>query len=123
MKTEDEIKRLKQLILENNIGKAESNWEGTGVIIDNKPRSPDPSDKFVITEFSLEISWLFNCLGDVFFKDNLIDYCSKYEFFERLADSANDKLNNCNNISKQDLCMSVLNEAEKICSEIKNGTV
>ena len=125
MKTEEEIKRIKQLILDNNISKAKSNWGGADVVIDNKthttnPNSFYPEPRFVVTEFSLEISWLFECLRDAFYAENLIDGCTKIEFFGRLANSANEIINNNKNVSKQELCLTVLKEAEKIYSEIKN---
>lgn len=127
LKTVEEIIKLKQLVIDNKICKAKRNWEGADVVIDNKPHVSNPNSfypepRFVITEFSLEISWLFECLRDAFYAEKLIDGCTKIEFFGRLANSANDKINKDKNISKQELCISIINEAEKIYSEIKNGT-
>ena len=124
MKTEEEIKKLKQIILEGKFEKAKRNWGGADVVIDNKPHESNsnsfyPKPRFVISEFSYEISWLFECLRDAFYAEKLLDSCSKIEFFGRLANIANDNIKNKS--SKQELCINILSEAEQICSEIRNG--
>lgn len=126
MKTSEELKKIKQLINDNKIEKAKANWNGAGVHIDNEPKSVKsdsfyPSPRFVITEFSLEISWLFERLRDAFYAEELLNSCSKEEFFGRLANTANKKLENNNILSKQELCNSIFEEAEKIYSEIISG--
>lgn len=123
MKTEEEIKRIKQLIIDNKIEKAQKNWGGADIVIDNKPHKENPNSfypepRYVISEYSLEISWIFEQLKHAFYSENLLDSCSKIEFFGRLANS----INNSNTDSKQDICMAILNEAEKIHAEIIKGT-
>ncbi len=127
MKTKEELNRVKQLILDDKIEKAQNNWGGADVVIDNKPHEANPNSfypepRYVISEFSYEISWLFERLRDAFYTERLLDGCSKIEFFGRLANAANDKLENKDNVSKQEICLIVVNEAEKIYSEIINGT-
>lgn len=122
MKTEDEIKRIKQLILDGKIEKAKKNWVGADVVIDNKshdknPNSFYPEPRYVISEYSLEISWLFDLLKNAFYAENLLDSSSKIEFFGRLANSVNNSIPG----TKQEICMALINEAEKMYSEIKNG--
>ena len=127
MKTEEEIKRLKQLVIDNKICKSKRNWSGADVVIDNRSHNSNsdsfyPEPRFVISEFSYELSWLFEKLRDAFYEENLLDGCSKIEFFGRLANSANKKISNNKNVSKQELCLTILNEADEMYSEIINGT-
>jgi len=68
MKTIEELKRLNNAILNNEIGKAERNWSEADVaVVDRQPRTnpngfyPDPF--FVISKnYSLEISWMLEQL-------------------------------------------------------------
>lgn len=127
LKTEEEIKRIRQFILDGKIEKAKKNWSGADVVIDNKAHEPVsnsfyPEPRYVISEFSYEISWLFEKIKDAFYAENLLDGCSKIEFFGRLANSVNEKINKINDVPKQELCITILNEAEKIYFEIINGT-
>lgn len=72
-----------------------------------------PGKRLVITPYSLELSWLFYQLKDVF-KESL-DYVSKYDFYGSLAQAAIDFINKsgpeyeCNS-----LLIAVLEEAKRI---------
>lgn len=66
-------------------------WGGADVAIvaeSPEPR-PDhfyPDPRFVVTPHVRELSWLFESLRDAF--AGTMDYLSKYEFHDRLADAA-----------------------------------
>lgn len=126
MKTIEELKRLKNAILDNKIGKAKELWGGADVVVTEQPQKdinsfyPDPF-LVVSQKYSLEISWMFEKLRDAFYAEKLIDGCSKLEFFGRLARAANKGIfrngEDCNNI-----CNEILKEAEQIYEEITSNT-
>ena len=76
-------------------------------------------DREIVTEFVLELSWLFERLRDAF--GNLIDGCSKLEFYGRLQLAANRSLSTAP-LSVEDLCGAVLREATVILTEMETGT-
>ena len=120
------VKELRQLVLDGKTGRAKHNWGGAGVIVDSKASTSKgdsfyPDAFYVVTDFALEVSWLFEKLRDAFYTKNLLDYCSKEVIFTRLASAANDAIKDGS--SKQEICLSVLNEAEKIYSEVKLSIV
>lgn len=105
-----ELENLKQLVADNKIGKSPE-FGGAGVIISKEPR--DTGDTVVVTEFSHELSWLFEKLRDLFYSENRLDYLSKIGFFSRLADAAI----KADKSSAGTLCLAVIEEAQNICSE------
>ncbi len=127
MKTNEELKRLNELIINMKIGKAKQPWGGADVVVvKEQPKTntngfyPDPF--FVVSKnFSLEISWMFEQLRDAFYAENLIDGCSKIEFFGRLARAANRGiLRNAEDCCV--ICMEILKEAQQIYGEITSNT-
>lgn len=127
MKTIEELKRLNNAILNDKIEKAAKNWGGADVAVVNRqprvnPNSFYPDPFFVIsTKFSLEISWMFEQLRDAFYCENLLDGCSKIEFFGRLARAANRGIFR-NNEDCHVICMEILKEAQQIYGEITSNT-
>lgn len=105
-----ELENLKQLVADDKIGKSQE-FGGAGVIISEEPR--DTGDTVVVTEFSHELSWLFEKLRDIFYSENRLDYLSKIDFFSRLADAAL----KADKSSARTLCLAVIEEAQNICSE------
>lgn len=130
MKTIEEITTLRNLIQLSLIGKSERLWGGAYVaVVRNLPKKnpevvefyPDPY--FVVSKHSgYEISWMFERLRDAFYAENLIDYCSKIEFFGRLARAANRGIEKTEDSDVCTVCTEILNEAERMYSEIMNGT-
>jgi len=106
----------------------ESGWGGAGVVFQkNKPPKPDskgfyPDPRYVVTPFDDEAAWLLYKLRDIFHDAGLIDYCSKIEFFGRLANAA---LRFQNKAKKQEtasgLLLAMLREAELMLSEMEKG--
>lgn len=103
-----------------------SNWGGADVVItDEEPNlSQDgfyPDPRFVVTQFSHELSWLFNTLKVVF--NPYIDGCSKIEFYGRLANMAERyqvRLHG-EEEQEQDLLNAVLHEAFSMLDEMEEG--
>ena len=60
---------------------------GADVLICKKAPHIDTSKTIVETQFSKEISWLFEQMRDAY--KGKYDYLSKFEFFGRMADAAN----------------------------------
>jgi hypothetical protein len=126
MKTKESLLKLSREIGVANIKQAKREWGGADVIITkNKPRKSNnsfyPAPRFVITEYSLELSWLFEELRDAFYSESLIDGYSKIEFFGRLANTANRYILGNLKITAQELCAAVLHEGYAIYEEIIDG--
>ena len=120
------LKQLSDTITSGNIPKANQIWCGADVCIDRKtPQKTEdgfyPDPRYVETEYALELSWVFFLLKDAFYAENLIDGCSKIEFFGRLANAAIRATGAKPDISCPDLCLAVAQEAETIYNEITHG--
>ena len=130
---QDELEKLEKQILTKNISKIASTteeWGGADVIIrkkmDEKIKSwveekcvvislqdTEPRRRVVITEYSRELSWLFNKLNYIF--ADKIDYISKYDFYGSLAQSAIDYLDGKKeNKNVNDLLITVLNTSKGV---------
>lgn len=122
-KRRNDLIKLSQLIKEDKISKADREWGGADVIITN--RQPElsknnfyPEPRYVVTKFSLELSWLFNQLKDIF--SELIDGMTKIEFYGRLANAGISYTSHSNNNCKE-LLLSVLHEAFAMLEEFEEG--
>ncbi len=99
------------------------NWGGADVIITNEPpapRNPEsfyPDARYVVTDHSHELSWLFMQLRDIF--AGFLDGQNKVEFYGRLANMANRHLAKNNNPTAKSICLAVLHEAYAIAEEIE----
>ena len=107
--------------------KADNLWSGADVKIVTKQPPPTPHSDFygdkriVLTEHAAELSWLFEKLKDAFYSEELIDSCTKIEFFGRLANAAIRALKKNKDITAPLLCAAVLHEAYAIYEEIEGG--
>ena len=116
----EQLKRLRNQVLVGAIG-ASPDWGGADVVIGPPPRPvptvdgfyPDPD--YVATKHHRELSWLFEQLRDLFAP--YIDYMNKYEFYGRLADSANRFISTSGDEVQQDVLQSVLHEANSLLVE------
>jgi len=106
--------------------RARREWGGADVVITQQmPENlgggfyPDP--RYVITEYALELSWLFVALRDIFYAESLLDSCSKIEFFGRLANAANRFISKNIQVTANTLCAAVLHEAFAIYEEMSSG--
>lgn len=126
MKTIDELHRLERELAGNQILRASEEWGGAYVII-TKRRPPKsrgsfrPDARYVVTKYSLELSWVFECLRDAFYAEKRVDGASKFEFFGRLANAANRYLQRSDNPTARCLCAAVLHEAFAIYEEMETG--
>lgn len=128
------LEELQQEILATDISPKAINtkeWSGADVIIkdhvntgiqkwlDAQPtvisfQNTTPRRRAVITNYSKELSWLFNKLKVIF--SDKIDYVSKYDFYGMLAQSAIDYvIDNKDSKSVNDLLIAVLNKAKGFC--------
>lgn len=128
MKTIDELKRLEGEIFALLLPRANCEWGGADVIISAVAPPPStgdgfyPEPRFVVTEHSFELSWLFERLRDAFYAEARLDGCSKIEFFGRLANAASRCLHREPEASAQTLCAAVLHEAFAIYDEMEEGS-
>lgn len=113
----DLLDDIKNFILVNDISSVSKNtpfFGGAGICITNqKPIEKEsfyPSPTYVITEHAEELSWLIFKLKDIF--KEKIDYLNKYSFYGRIAERANNAINNNPTIEMQDLLLQVIDEAK-----------
>ena len=127
MTTSERLDGLAKQIAEAAIPTGKRLWGGADVVIANHaPRKTGggfyPEPRYVVTKFAFELSWLFARLRDIFYDADLIDGCSKIEFFGRLANAANRFLHREKNPSAGDLLVAVLHEAYSILDEMEKGS-
>ncbi len=120
------LKQLAETIASGTIPKVKQEWAGADVCIVSKipPKTEDgfyPDPRYVVTEYPLELSWMFFTLKDAFYAEDLLDGCSKIEFFGRLANAAIRAAGANPEISCSDLCLAVAREAETIYNEMTHG--
>ena len=122
----DTLKLLAKTIASGNIPKANQEWAGADVcIVRSEPTKNEngfyPEPRYVETNYPLELSWMFFKLKDAFYAEDLLDGCSKIEFFGRLANAAIRAAKAKPEISSPDLCGAVALEAETIYNELTHG--
>lgn len=128
MKTIDELHRLEQELSTKHLPRARREWGGADVVITRKlPKKTEgdfyPEPRYVITNYSFELSWLFEALKDAFYAEARLDSCSKIEFFGRLANAANRFLHRSKHPTAHHLCAAVLHEAFAIYEETEEGAL
>jgi hypothetical protein len=127
MKTIEELERLEKLLQTSPLPRARKEWGGADVVISRKtpPKQSEkgfyPEPRYVITAYSLELSWLFESLRDAFYAEGRLDSCSKIEFFGRLANAANRCIRRTTALTANILCAAVLHEAFAIYDEMEEG--
>jgi hypothetical protein len=120
------VDALDRAVAESRFGRARL-WGGADVgIVSRKPREthdgpgfyPDP--RYVVTEYSHELSWLFKEL----WKPDIRKIFGpvKEEFFGRLANAANRYLNRTDNPTPRDLLGAVVHEAYVCLEAAEDGT-
>lgn len=103
-------------------------WGGGGLLVTTeKPQAqspgfyPDP--RTIVTPHAHEVGWLVTKLWDLFAENNLVDHCSKIEFFGRLEVAAQRYLNAV--VSKSEIVSGILyaifGEARQILYEMQQG--
>jgi len=126
MKTIELLRNIEKELESSEIMHSKNEWSGADVIITNSERKKVnkgfyPEQRYIITNFSLELSWVFENIRDAFYAESLIDGCSKIELFGRLANAANRFIYKNTNISARNLCAAVLHEAFSIYEEMQEG--
>jgi len=125
MKTKSMLTELAKKLQSPKIPSAKEEWYGADLAISTKKREPRsnfyPEPRVVVTPHSRELSWLFFKLRDAFYAENLLDHCTKIEFFGRLGNAANRCLNSSHEATPHLLYATVLYEAFAIYDEIERG--
>lgn len=107
--------------------RAHRDWGGADVAI--SPVAIDkvasggfyPAPRTVVTQFSREVSWLFDQLRDAF--SGVLDGESKIEFYGRLANAAKSYQQRVNGgENAKDILRAVLKEAVVMLEEMEEGT-
>ena len=99
-------------------------WGGAGIVIGEKPPPKSkgwwPDERYLVTPYAKELSWLFIQLRDVFYDIPLIDYFNKYEFFARLLDASEAYVSSVDDGigNREELLMVVNREADVILKEM-----
>ena len=93
------------------------------VVDENSPMKDEKihwldNDERIITPFSLELSWGIFKLRDIFYSKSLVNYVSKYEFFGRLGDAANQYHQKYGPGNVDDLLSEVSKEAHAMLKEM-----
>lgn len=117
-----ELVELSDVIRKNNLKNLiniKNEWGGADVLITSSIKRKNefkrnyPDKICVLTRFSIELSWLFFKLRDLY--EHRIDYLNKYFFYGKLAKAANNYLMKCDKNKKiekrEDLLMEVFNIA------------
>lgn len=83
---------------------------------------PDP--RIVVTPYAHACGWLLDRLRDIFFEAQLIDSCSKIEFFGRLAQAAQRYQTALHGKSEkvEGMLHKIHGEARQILAEMRQGT-
>jgi hypothetical protein len=125
MKTIDELHRLETELSKAKLPREMKEWGGADVVISRRhpPKMTQqgfyPEPRYVVTDYALELSWLFVALRDAFYAEERLDGCSKIEFFGRLANAANRYLTRTPNPTAHHLCAAVLHEGFAIYDEME----
>ena len=124
----NDIATLKKYITDGNELYKSFPFGGAGVcIVSEAPRrrpqekSFYPDSRYVVTCHIRELSWVFEELYRIFCAGDLLDHCSKFEFFGRLANAANDAAAENAEITAAELALKVIAEAEKMHQEIQEN--
>ena len=101
------------VMIRSQVNPDDAEWSKNQPIVIS-PQETDPMRRVVVTEYALELSWLFVELGKVFSEQ--IDYVSKYDFYGSLAQAAIDHISRPEgNTDAKELLNAVLGLAEKFC--------
>lgn len=124
MPIQDELDRIEDALNAPSIPRAEEEWGGAGLIVTATAREPFESGYpiCVVTPHAQELSWVIRELWTAFVQAGLLDYMSKYEFFERLGRTASECLAAEGHPSARILCEAVLAEARAILADMEADT-
>jgi hypothetical protein len=127
MTTITELRRLEEQLARDRLPCAKQEWGGADVVVSKMHPRPGlegfyPPPRYVVTSHASELSWLFEQLRDAFYSEQMLDSCTKIEFFGRLANAANRCLQRSPDPTAHHLCAAVLHEALAIYDELQEGT-
>lgn len=103
-------------------------WGGGDILVTTRQpqnQSPGfyPDTRTVVTPYAHEAGWLISKLWELFAGHNLLDHCSKIEFFGRLAEAAihYQKKMNGGEETAEGIMTAIFYEAVKILEEMSRG--
>lgn len=103
------------VVISSRLNDSIKTWLGGQPLVIS-PQKIEPQRRAVITQYSRELSWLFYQLKETFAGE--IDYISKYDFYDLLAQSAIDYLKvNQENSKCNELLNAVMDKARSLCKE------
>ena len=120
----NKLYELTHLLANPVLPKASCLWSEAGVVIASVPqpdhlrRSFHPRDREVLTEHALEVSYFFEVLRDPLCGEALIDHCSNFELFGRLAAAADACLLEQPDATAHLVCAAVLREAYAMAKQM-----
>ena len=123
------LHELAHLLANPVLPKASRDWSGADVVIASAPQADHlrssfyPTNREVLTEHALEVSYFFEVLRDHFYEEALIDHCSKIEFFGRLATAADACLLEQPDATAHLVCAAILREAYAMAKQIDEDKV
>jgi hypothetical protein len=115
---------LAHLLANPVLPKASCLWSEADVVIASAPqpdhlrRSLYPRGREVLTEHALEVSYFFEVLRDPLCEEALIDHCSNFELFGRLAVAADACLLEQPDATAHLVCAAVLREAYAMAKQM-----
>jgi len=90
-------------------------WGGAGVIISKVEKDAiNTSDVIIVTKFAREIAWYFYRIREIAYDNNIIDYNSKFTFYQKLASHIKFYENNKIQINSKIILLELLSETKKI---------
>ena len=120
------LDELAHLLANPVLPKASRYWSGADVLIASAPQPdhlrklfyPRPRGREVLTEHALEVSYFFEVLRDPLCEEALIDHCSNFELFGRLAAAADACLLEQPDATAHLVCAAVLREAYAMAKQM-----
>jgi len=97
-------------------------WAGAELVICDAPRAdPKPHYTYVVSPYTVELSWLVDYLKNVC--SAFVNYENKEAFYGRLGDAANRYMSQRSPVhhNPKDLCFAVIREALRIIEEADRG--
>ena len=98
------------VIITKDVERIDPDWVKNQPIVIGE-QEDEPQRRLVVTEYSIELSWVFEQLRNIF--DELIDFNNKYHFYGSLAQTALDVISeNDGQVELLNLLLQVVSSAE-----------
>jgi hypothetical protein len=88
-------------------------WGGAGVII-SEINITSSLHYVLVSKYAREIAWYFNRIRDTAYENNMIDYNSKFIFYEKLAREISNYEQEKKNLNRNEILLELLSITKKI---------